>query len=117
MKQLTLLFVALSLSSCMLNPFSSDGISVDAQVGKTNEKVTGVKAKEFSLVKKETTAEFVVEDAKFGNITSKGNITIDEQVPIWIWLLALLGWVLPSPIEIWRGLGKMMINLKHFIKD
>ena len=117
MKQLTILFVTLSLSSCMLNPFSSDGISVDAQVGKTNEKVTGVKAEEFSLVKKETTAEFVVEDAKFGNITSKGNITIDEQVPVWIWLLALLGWMLPAPSQIWLGLGMTMLNIKRYIKE
>lgn len=122
MKRLIILFVALSLSGCMslpFNPFSDDGgIEVEAQIGKTNEKVTGVKAEEVSLVKKETTAEFVVEDSKYGSITATGNIQVDEQVPVWVWLLAILGWLLPSPQEIWSGLGKLAWSLrKFFSKD
>ena len=119
MKRLTVLFISLLLSGCIslssLNPFSSpEGIKVDAQIGKTNEKVTGVKAEEFSLVNKTNNAGTVVEDSRYGSIS--GNISIDEQVPVWIWLLALLGWLLPSPSEIWKGLGKFMWDIRVFFK-
>lgn len=120
MKYLIILLTTISLQGCISipwNPFSSDkGLSVDAQVGKTNEKVTGVKADEFSLVSKKNTAEFIVEDSKVGSITSKGDVTIDEKVPLWVWILVILGWVLPSPAEIWRGLGKLMYDIRDFVK-
>ena len=100
------------LSGCVglpFNPFSDDGgISVEAQVGKNNEKVMGIK--------KETTAEFVVEDSKFGSIEAK-TVTVDEQVPFWVWMLMILGWLLPSPTEIYNGLGRLLINIKRFIKE
>ena len=120
MKRLLVLFVALSLSSCMSipwNPFSDDGgIEVDAQIGKTNESTTGVKADEFIVGSKETTiAETVIEDTKIGTITAT-EVSIDEAVPFWIWLIAILGWLLPSPREIWKGLGNLILNTKKFIK-
>jgi hypothetical protein len=107
----------LSLSGCVsLNPFASDGIEVDAQIGKTNEKVTGVKADEFSLVNKTNNAETVVEDSKIGTITATA-VNITEQVPFWIWFIAILGWLLPSPTDIYIGLGKLLINIKRYIKE
>lgn len=117
---LVLPLLTLLLTSCVslpFNPFSSDdGLSVEAQVGKTNEKVTGVKTDELVVGNKKTnTAEFVVEDSKFGSITAS-SVTVDEQVPAWIWLLMILGWLLPSPSEIWKGLGNLMVNIKKFIK-
>jgi hypothetical protein len=108
----------ISLSGCVsLNPFASDGgIEVDAQIGKTNEKVTGVKADEFSLVNKTNNAETVVEDSKIGTITATA-VNITEQVPFWIWFIAILGWLLPSPTDIYIGLGKLLINIKRYIKE
>ena len=118
MKRLVVLFIALSLSGCVslpFNPFSSDdGLSVEAQVGKTNEKVTGVKTDELVVGNKKTnTAEYVVEDSKYGTIKAT-TVKVDEQVPAWIWLLMVLGWLLPSPQEIWKGLGTLMINIKRY---
>lgn len=119
MKALIILLTALSLQGCVSlpwNPFSSDkGLSVDAQVGKTNEKVNGVKADEVALVSKKNTAEFIVEDSKVGTITG-GEVTIEENVPLWVWILVILGWVLPSPSEIWRGLGKLMYDIRDFVR-
>jgi hypothetical protein len=124
MKLLAALLLTITLSGC--SPFGIVGsmltddapsLDVDTQIGKTNEKVTGVKAEEFSLVKKETTADTVVEDAKIGTISATGDVSIDEQVPAWIWLLAILGWLLPSPSEIWKGLGNLAYSIKRFIKE
>ena len=117
-----ILLLTLQLGACIslpFNPFSSGdkGISVDAQIGKTNEKINGVKADKFSLISKETTAETVVENSKIGTITATGNVTLDERVPFWIWFLVILGWLLPSPSDIYIGLGKLLINIKRFIKN
>jgi len=121
MKRIAIIIISLSLTGCaslpsFLNPFSSDeGVSVEAQVGKTNEKVTGIKSEGDTVVgmKKTNTAEYVVEDSKYGSIKAT-NVNVDEQVPVWIWLLMVLGWLLPSPQEIWKGLGTLMINIKKY---
>lgn len=117
---LVLPLLTLLLTSCVSlpNPFSDNGgFEVDAQVGKTNEKVTGVKTDELVIGNKKTnTAEYVVEDSKYGTIKAT-TVKVDEQVPAWIWLLAILGWLLPSPQDIWNGLGKLAYSIKKFIKD
>lgn len=117
---LVLPLLTLLLSGCMsFNPFADDGgIKVEAQVGKTNEKVQGVKAEEFTVSKVEetTTADTVIEDTKVGTIQAK-EVAIDERVPFWIWLLMIIGWLLPSPQEIWKGLGTLFINIKKYIRN
>jgi len=118
---LVLPLLTVLLTSCVslpFNPFSDDGgIEVDSQIGKTNEKVTGVKTDELVIGNKKTnTAEYVVEDSKYGTIRAS-EVNVDEQVPAWIWLLAILGWLLPSPSEIWKGLGNLMVSIKKYIKD
>ena len=94
----------------------SDTPSIEAQVGKTNEKTVGIKAEEIALNKETRTAEHIVEDSKIGTITG-GTITIDESIPWYYWVLLVMGWMLPSPGEIYRGLGNLFINIKKFIKD
>ena len=120
-KLVTTLLLILSLTACspmgILGGLVSDTPSIEAQVGKTNEKVNGIKADEVALNKKTNTAEHIVEDSKIGTITATGNVTIDEGTPVWVWLLLILGWILPSPIEIYRGIGNLFINIKKFIKE
>ena len=118
---LTLPLLALLLTSCVslpLNPFSDDGkLEVDTQIGKVNEKVTGVKSDELVIGNSETTtAEYVVEDSKYGTIRAT-TVEVDEQVPVWVWLLMILGWLLPSPTEIYKGLGNLMVGIKKYIRD
>ena len=116
---LVLPLLTLLLTSCVSlpNPFSDDKLDIDTQIGKTNEKVTGVKADELVIGNKKTnTAEYVVEDSKYGTIKAT-EVNVDEQVPAWIWLLAILGWLLPSPQEIWKGLGRLAYSIKKFIKE
>jgi len=123
MKLLAVLLLALTLSACspfgMITGMFSSTPDVDVQLGKTNEKVTGINTDEFAISKIEdnTKAEEVnkAEDAVVGNV--KGDVSIDERVPFWIWFVAILGWLLPSPIEIYKGLGKLFINIKRYIKE
>ena len=124
MKLLTALLLTITLSGC--SPFGIVGsmltddapsLDVDTQIGKTNEKVTGVKAEEVSIGKEEIMAEEVntSEDSVVGNV--KGDVSIDERVPFWIWFVAILGWLLPSPSEIYKGLGNLAYSIKRFIKE
>ena len=123
MKLLATLLLVLTLSACspfgMITGMFSSTPDVDVQLGKTNEKVTGINTDEFAISKIEdnTKAEEVnkAEDAVVGNV--KGDVSIDERVPFWIWFVAILGWLLPSPIEIYKGLGKLFINIKRYIKE
>ena len=100
----------------ILGGLVSDTPSIEAQVGKTNEKTVGIKAEEIALNKETRTAEHIVEDSKIGTITG-GTITIDESIPWYYWVLLVMGWMLPSPGEIYRGIGNLFINIKKFIKD
>ena len=109
------------LTACSpLSMFTGNALpDVEVQAGQSNEKINGVKAEEVTLSKvtDTKTAEHIVEDSKIGTITATGNVTIDESVPVWVWLLLVLGWILPSPIEIYRGLGNLFVNIKKFIKE
>jgi hypothetical protein len=47
---------------------------------------------------------------------SVGSFNISNQdIPVWVILLLILGWVLPSPQEIWRGFLKT-ITLGRYTK-
>ena len=87
-----------SLSSCTLwdiiNPFSKgEGLSVDAEM------VVGDKQEEVNteiVGKKETTvntADSIVNTYQ----------TVNEQYPFWVVALLILGWVLPSPHQMWSS--------------
>jgi len=123
MKLLVASLLVLTLSACspfgMITGMFKSTPDIDVQVGKSNEKVTGINTDEFAISKIEdnTKAEEVnkAEDAVVGNV--KGDVSIDERVPFWIWFVAILGWLLPSPIEIYKGLGKLFINIKRYIKE
>ncbi len=123
MRLLLALPLIITLSACspfgMITGMFSSTPDVDVQVGKTNEKVTGINTDEFAISKIEdnTKAEEVnrAEDSVVGNV--KGDVSIDERVPFWIWFVAILGWLLPSPSEIYKGLGQLLINTKKFIKS
>jgi hypothetical protein len=33
-----------------------------------------------------------------------GTQIVNEEVPPWVWILMIMGWLLPSPQEIYRGI-------------
>ena len=96
-----LLVLLLSLQSCSLLDFikPSSGISVDTEI------VAGDKHEEIAsgavVGKKETTNNAA--DA----ITQTYN-SVNEQYPWWVVVLLVLGWILPSPRQMWKGLVSLL---------
>ena len=95
---LLILALSMSLTGCygtiasMLLPSDDSGLEVNAQAGKQNnqEKTTGASFKD--------------------DVISGENVSVVKNlngVPPWVWLMAILGWVLPSPFEISRGIVKI----------
>ena len=115
---IALVVLAILLSGCsplsMLSSALSPAPAVDVQAGKTNEKTVGAKIDTGDSVEGETVTVHKAE--KFANVTAT-ELIHDERVPWWVWLMMILGWVLPSPIEIWRGLGNLMLNARDFFAD
>ena len=94
-----ILSVFLLVQSCMIWDFvkpAGNGISVDTEIvagdKEINTEVSG---------KKETTNNTA--DA----ITQTYN-SVNEQYPWWVIALLILGWVLPSPSHMWRGLTSLL---------
>lgn len=109
MRHLTLLTFVLLLSGC-LNPMSLLGgggpnVAANVQAGAENNQ-TGVQVGD--ITKAETVYSGVAPSGSVGSL----NIS-NQDIPIWVILLLILGWVLPSPQEIWRGFLKTITLGKY----
>ena len=102
MRLVILLLLSLSLGGC-LNPMSlltggGPNVAANVQAGKENNQ-TGAQV-----------GDIIKADTVNTGITPSGSIealnVTNEDIPMWVVLLLILGWVLPSPQEIWRGLLK-----------
>ncbi len=107
LKFLSVPLVMIALSSCSLldafNPVKPT-IGVEATVGKTNN----VKKSAIGQVgnKQEVSVESL----------SGGFTTINkEEIPLQFMLLMILGWLLPSPLEIWKGFVNTVKGIADFI--
>ena len=103
------LSLVLLLGGC-LNPMSLLGgggpnVAANVQAGAENNQ-TGVQVGD--ITKAETVYSGV---APSGSVESL-NIS-NQDIPIWVILLLILGWVLPSPQEIWRGFLKTITLGKY----
>jgi hypothetical protein len=82
-----------------------DGTTVNAntQVGKENNQSAIDQSRDIS-------GENVNVNQSSGNFSidgDAGNVKVlNQDIPMWMILLMVLGWMLPSPIEIWRGFLK-----------
>lgn len=117
-RKISVILLSLALSGCSglgvldyLKP--SNAPSVEANVGGEVESI------DKSLVVKEddiSGEKVTVHKAqRFASVTAT-ELIYEERIPFWIWVLMILGWILPSPIEIYRGLGNLLVNLKGFLK-
>ena len=103
-KTLLFMLITVTLSGCMLSsliPGGGTNVAANTQIGKENNQ-TGVQVGD-------------VKENKMGDVQSIGkmsqaetaidaaNVTINS-LPPWVLLLIILGWILPSPMEIYRGL-------------
>ena len=104
MRLAVLIALTLFLGGC-LNPLSLLGgggggpnVAANVQAGAENNQ-TGAQVGD--IIKAETVNTGVTPS---GSIEAL-NVT-NEDIPMWVVLLLILGWVLPSPQEIWRGFLK-----------
>ena len=104
-KLLAPLTLILLLSGC-LNPLSllqgggGPNVAANVQAGKENNQ-TGAQVGD--IIKAETVNSGVAPSGSVGSF----NIS-NQDIPVWVILLLILGWVLPSPREIWRGFLKIL---------
>lgn len=103
MKLLASLTLVLLLSGCLGSPLSLLGgggpnVAANVQAGAENNQ-TGVQVGD--ITKAETVYSGVAPSGSVGSL----NVS-NQDIPAWVVLLLILGWILPSPQEIWRGFLK-----------
>ena len=112
MRLILALSLILTLSAC-LNPMSLLGglggggsgtnVNANTQVGAENNQSLLDQSSDIS-------GENVAVDQSNGGFTVDGAIesvkVLNQDIPTWVILMMILGWMLPSPIEIWRGFLK-----------
>lgn len=87
---------ALGATSVLTDALSpSDGVSVEAQVGKEN-------TKQIVGQQNETTND-VGGDQNTVTVTN-------QNIPIWYIVILIAGWLLPSPNELWNWATKVIRN-------
>ena len=110
----------LLISSCSQIPsFLMGGgggpnVAANVQAGKTNSQTVGTT----SNSDQEVVVETLTGDLKQSNDTNKvntdsvENININE-IPPWVLILLVLGWLAPSPQEMGRGLLTLILTLRR----
>lgn len=103
MKPLAFLTLILLLSGCLGSPLSLLGgggpnVAANVQAGQENNQ-TGAQVGD--IIKAETVNSGVSPSGSVGSF----NIS-NQDIPVWVILLLILGWILPSPREIWIGFLK-----------
>lgn len=92
MKQIAAILLVLTLAGCTGGPLSlltggGPNVAANVQAGKENNQ---------AVVQYDNTKDTSISDA---------TVTIrNTDIPVWVILLLVLGWMLPSPKEIGRGL-------------
>ena len=82
---------------------SGTSVNANTQIGKENTQSAIDQSRDISgenVNVNQSQGAFSV-DGDAGNVK-----VLNQDIPMWIILLAVLGWMLPSPIEIWRGFLK-----------
>jgi hypothetical protein len=119
LRLLLLLLVLTSIASCSASPLgllgmkSGTNVAANTQIGKTNSQTLG------KTTNSEQTLSFDTADRVFQTTdTSKvktervENLTVNET-PMWVILLLILGWLLPSPNEIGRWISNLFSRNKQ----
>lgn len=117
MKRLTILLTLLLLTACV-NPVSfltggGPNVAANVQAGQENNQA-------LSQYDDSTTNEAgrdVITVTELSPIQTQGQVdsikVMNQDIPFWVILLLILGWVLPSPREIWRGFLKTITLGKY----
>jgi hypothetical protein len=82
---------------------SGTSVNANTQIGKENNQSAIDQSRDISgenVNVNQSQGAFSV-DGDAGSVK-----VLNQDIPMWMILLAVLGWMLPSPIEIWRGFLK-----------
>ena len=105
----------LLLSNCTsLNPLSllsgkGTNVAANTQIGKTNTQTIGTTKNTEQKIVVETLTGEIEQSNDDNKVSTKSvdNLTINE-IPPWVILLLVLGWMLPTPQEMGKGLLKII---------
>ena len=110
------LILVLFLSGCGLSTLGllggSDGPTVNsnAQVGKENrQSVMSVEQTEEVTAGRDVIQTEVVKEVETGSVEHLD--IINTNIPPWVMLLLILGWLLPTPTEMARGFMNFILTL------
>jgi len=107
-KNLTIVLLILLLSSCGKSPLSlltggGPNVAANTQIGKTNNQTIGTTRNNAPSVSVRPQARVDTVD--------QSSKTINEIQP-WVLVLLVLGWLLPSPNEIFRNIANSIRRRK-----
>ena len=108
------------LSGCMLNPMNLLGggggpsVNANVQAGKTNSQTIGTTNNTDQEVSVQTLEGNLNQSNDKNKVSTEnvGNININE-IPPWVLILLVLGWLAPSPQEMGRGLLTLISTLRR----
>ena len=110
------LILTLFLSGCGLSTLLSLGGSVgptvnsNAQIGKENrQSVMSVEQTEEVSAGRDVIQTEIIKEVETGAVGSLD--IINTNIPPWVILLLILGWLLPTPTEIGRGIMNFILTL------
>ena len=116
MRLLPLMLICVALASCakvvgIVGGALGGGpnVAANVQAGRTNAQTVGQPT--FSDQRIESTqARSIEQSAGDTRVRSERveTVIVQEDVPAWVWLLALLGWVLPTPQQMGAALFGMI---------
>ena len=110
------LVLFLFLSGCGLTsllPFGGSGgptVNSNAQIGKENrQSVVSVEQKEEVTAGRDVVQTEIIKEVETGTVENLD--IINTNIPPWVILLLILGWLLPTPTEIARGFVNFGLRL------
>ena len=110
------LVLFLFLSGCGLTsilPFGGSGgptVNSNAQIGKENrQSVVSVEQKEEVTAGRDVVQTEIIKEVETGKVENL-DIT-NTNIPPWVILLLILGWLLPTPTEIARSITDFVLRL------
>ena len=110
------LLLVLFLSSCGLStllPLGGSGgptVNTNAQVGKENKQaVVTYEEETVTSAGRDVITTEVIKEVEAGPIEKL--LISNQNIPPWVMLLLILGWLLPTPTEIGRGIMNFILAL------
>ena len=108
------------LAGCILNPLnllgggSGPSVNANVQAGKTNSQTIGTTNNTDQEVSVQTLEGNLNQSNDKNKVSTEnvGNININE-IPPWVLILLVLGWLAPSPQEMGRGLLTLISTLRR----